>query len=223
MPRDFDDDFYVIDEGEPDEVGLGHRGEDNQEIVPAGAPLPRRRGGQTVYQPRYAAEAERLCKIGLTDEELAEFFNVHRTTIYRWCADHPDFAEAIMIGKEATDDRVEKSLYRRANGYDIRVEKLFSYQGEISRATVIEHVPPDPKSMIFWLKNRRRDKWRDVSEFTGAGGKPLIPQDPVTAKELARYLAFVVSQGAKQIDAEAVDADVQYLPAPESKDEADGS
>ena len=31
-------------------------------------------------------------------------------------------------------------------------------------ADFIEHFPPDPTSMIFWLKNRQPDKWRDKRE-----------------------------------------------------------
>jgi hypothetical protein len=218
MPRDFDDDLYVIDKGESDEVGLGHHGEGNQQVLAIGTGLPGP-GRKPVYRPEFATQALKLCKFGATDDQLADFFEVHRATIYRWRAEYPDFAAATALGKEETDDRVEEALLRRAVGYDRPIKRMFSFQGVISSADDIEHIPPDVKAAIFWLKNRRKDKWRDVSEFTGAGGKPLIPQDPVTAKELARYLAFVVSQGAKQIDAEAVDADVQYLPAPDSDSE----
>lgn len=221
MRRDPDDDFYVIDKpmpmAEAEAMGLGYHGEGNQEVLAIGSGLAGP-GRKSVYRPEFAPQALKLCKYGLTDDELAEWFGVHRATIYRWRGEHPDFAEATQLGKDEADDRVEKALYRRAVGYDIRTEKLFSYEGSISRADVIEHIQPDVKAITFWLKNRRKEKWRDVSEFTGAGGKPLIPQDPVTAKELARYYAFMISQGAKMIDADPVEADVEYLPAPDSKD-----
>jgi hypothetical protein len=211
---DFSDDFYVIDEGEPEQIGLGHHGEDNQEVAPA----RKRRGGfQTAYEPRFAELARVACKFGATDEELAEEFRVHRVTIYRWRREHPEFAAAVKLAKEEADDRVERSLYSRANGYDRRAEKLFSYEGKISRGKVIEHVPADPKAAIYWLNNRRREKWRHSSELTGANGAPLIPREAPSPKELARWCALILTRGAETIDAE-----VQYLPAPNSEDDSYG-
>lgn len=37
------------------------------------------------------------------------------------------------------------------------------------------YIPPSTTAQIFWLKNRKREHWRDVSktEVTGADGKPL--------------------------------------------------
>lgn len=35
-------------------------------------------------------------------------------------------------------------------------------------APFVEHYPPDATSMIFWLKNRQPDKWRDKRD--GADG-----------------------------------------------------
>ena len=31
----------------------------------------------------------------------------------------------------------------------------------MTRVPYIEHVPPDNTAMIFWLKNRQADRWRD--------------------------------------------------------------
>ena len=44
------------------------------------------------------------------------------------------------------------------------------------RAKTREHVPPDTTACIFWLKNRRKDEWRDRQEHTGADGTPLVPE-----------------------------------------------
>lgn len=110
----------------------------------------------------------------MTDEELARFFDVHVATIYRWQATFPEFCEALKVGKAAPDDRVERSLYHKAVGYTFESEKIFNYQGEIVRAKCVEHVPPDTTAAIFWLKNRRKDDWRDRHEHTGADGSALF-------------------------------------------------
>lgn len=125
---------------------------------------PQNRGRPTAYKPEYATKAEKLCELGATDLELAEFFDVDVRTIYRWKHDHEDFCQALKVGKDQLDDRVERSLYQRAVGYSFNSEKLFHFQGLVTRADTIEHVPPDPGAALSWLKNRRGDKWRDKSE-----------------------------------------------------------
>ena len=122
-------------------------------------------GRPTSYDPVFAEQAEKLCELGATDLELAEFFKVDVRTIYRWKHDHDEFCQALKVGKDALDDRVERSLYQRAVGYSFNSEKLFHFQGHITRADTIEHVPPDPGAALSWLKNRRGDKWRDKQEI----------------------------------------------------------
>lgn len=134
-------------------------------------------GRPTDYRDEFAEQARKLCEMGATDEDLANFFEVHVATIYRWKLRHQPFCEAVKIAKDVADDRVEMSLYRRALGYTFDSEKIFQHQGEIVRAATKEHVPPDATSMIFWLKNRRKDAWRDRSEnaLVDENGKTLTP------------------------------------------------
>ena len=119
------------------------------------------RGRPSSYEPEFAAQAEKLCALGATDLELADFFKVDVRTIYRWKHVHDDFCQALKVGKDALDDRVERSLYQRAVGYSFNSEKIFHFQGTITRAETVEHVPPDPGAAMSWLKNRRGEKWRD--------------------------------------------------------------
>lgn len=135
----------------------------------------RKPGRPTAYKPQYAEQAEKLCKLGATDIEIADFFAVTDRTIYRWQAEYPEFCQALKVGKETADDRVERSLYHRASGYTFDSEKVFQFQGAIVRAKTREHVPPDTTAAIFWLKNRRREDWRDRHdhELTGKDGGPI--------------------------------------------------
>lgn len=132
-----------------------------------------KRGRPPSYKPEYIEQARKLCELGATDVELANFFGVERTSIWRWSSRYPEFAAALKTGKAAADDRVEQSLYHRAVGYTYDAEKVFQFQGQIVRAPVVEHVPPDTTAMIFWLKNRKQAEWRDRHEHTGADGGPL--------------------------------------------------
>ena len=126
-------------------------------------------GRPTAYRPEFAKQAQKLCEIGATDMEIAQFFGVHVSTIYRWKHSESAFCEALLVGKDKLDDRVERSLYQRAVGYSYNSEKVYQYQGEIVRTETIEHVPPDPGAQMHWLKNRRGDKWRDKTEVEHTG------------------------------------------------------
>lgn len=121
-------------------------------------------GRPTGYEPSFAVQAKKLCELGATDIEVADFFEVSDRTVYRWQLKYPEFCQALKAGKEAADERVERSLYHRATGYTFDSEKVFQHQGSIVRAKTREHVPPDTTSMIFWLKNRRPEQWRDKTE-----------------------------------------------------------
>ena len=127
--------------------------------MPAGRP--------SKYAPAFADQAEKLCKLGATDLELAEFFDVDVRTIYRWKALHEEFCQALKAGKDVADERVERSLYNRAVGYTHEAVKIFMPAGakEPVYAPYQEHVPPDPTSCIFWLKNRRSEEWRDAKQL----------------------------------------------------------
>lgn len=124
-----------------------------------------KRGHPTDYRPEFTAQAEAMCLSGATDAEIAHALGVSTRTIYRWQAAHPEFCQAIKTGKEPADDRVERSLYHRAVGYSFEAERIVTVGGKTEKVKYTEHVPPDTASMIFWLKNRRKDNWRDIQQY----------------------------------------------------------
>jgi hypothetical protein len=124
--------------------------------MPAGRP--------TDYKSEFAAQAEKLSLLGATDMQMADFFGVAESTFHRWKHEHPKFQESIKLAKEHADKSVERSLYRKALGYEFESEKVFCSEGQIIRAATREFVPPSDTAMIFWLKNRKPAEWRDKSE-----------------------------------------------------------
>ncbi len=116
-------------------------------------------------------QAEKLAKLGATDREVAEFFDVTVRTIYRWKNENDSFCQALKTGKEFADDRVERALYHRALGYSFDAVKIFADPKTGSEHVVdyVEHCPPDTTAAIFWLKNRRPDEWRDKRDVEHSG------------------------------------------------------
>lgn len=140
----------------------------NCPCMPAGRP--------TDYDDAYPEQAGKLCQLGATDPDLADFFGVAISTVRLWMGTHAEFSAAIKDGKEAANARVERSLYQRAMGYTYDAVKIFQYEGVTIEHAYREHCPPDSAAMIFWLKNRKPEVWRDRREVTGADGGPLQVQ-----------------------------------------------
>lgn len=141
-------------------------------------------GRNSLYKPEYDEIAKRLCDIGATDFELAQFFGVNKSTIYYWKNEYPSFNEACQLGKTGPDSRVENSLYHRAVGYSFDARKFFNNEGEITTVEYVEHVPPDTKAAHIWLLNRRPDKWREKVEHSGTDGGPIQLQITSTDAKL---------------------------------------
>lgn len=123
-------------------------------------------GRPTDYKAAYCEQATKLCQLGATDQELADFFEVNVASIYRWKISHPPFCEALKVGKAAADERVERSLFAKATGFEHDTVKIFNAEGVPLIVPFREKVAPDVTACIFWLKNRRPKEWRDRLEQT---------------------------------------------------------
>jgi hypothetical protein len=121
-------------------------------------------GRPSKFKPEFIKQTEKLCSLGATDEDLADFFEVSIRTIANWKAEQPEFLQALKGGKDEADERVERSLYQRAVGYTYDAVHFSSFQGVVTATPHRIHVPPDTTAMIFWLKNRRAEQWRDKTE-----------------------------------------------------------
>lgn len=132
-------------------------------------------GRPTDYRPEFVEQGRKLCELGATDQELADFFDVDVRTIYRWKHDHDEFCQALKVGKDVADERVERSLYQKAIGYEQDEVKIFmpSGAGEPVYAPFRAKVAPDTTAAIFWLKNRRSAAWRDKTEVEHNVNKDL--------------------------------------------------
>ncbi|WP_228412518.1 terminase [Chryseobacterium sp. G0240] len=126
-------------------------------------------GAPTKYNPEYNDQVYKICLLGATDKDLADFFNVAESTINNWKKEYPEFLESIKRGKQIADANVADRLYQRALGFEHDSEEIKVIEGDIERVPVRKVYPPDPTSAIFWLKNRQPEKWRDKQEIENNG------------------------------------------------------
>lgn len=117
---------------------------------------------------------------GLTIAEIGKEMGVSRATVNRWISNYPDFKEAINAGRDASDSKVERSLYQRAVGYTYKERKIINVLDSSGKPvparieTVEKHVPPDTTAQIYWLKNRKRDQWKDKWEVKVDTEKEIV-------------------------------------------------
>ena len=121
------------------------------------------------YKPEFAAQAAKLCALGATDSQLADFFEVAVSTVSLWKVEHSEFSEALKLAKDEADAQVEQSLYRRAMGYEHDETDIRVVDKEIVLTPIRKHYPPDTTACIFWLKNRQSAQWRDKVEQVVSG------------------------------------------------------
>ena len=116
--------------------------------------------------PESLTRLEGWARDGLTDEQIAQKMGISKGTLYDWKNKFPEFSNALKNGKEVVDTLVENALLKRALGYNYL--EVTEEDGDLGykKKTVHKQMPPDVTAQIFWLKNRRPDKWRDkpVSE-----------------------------------------------------------
>jgi hypothetical protein len=131
----------------------------------------------TEYKAAYAEGARKLAKLGATDQEVADFFNVSVRTVHRWKNTYEEFCHSLKAGKEEADARVERALYHRAIGYEQEEVKIFMPAGkdEPVYAKFTAKIAPDTTAAIFWLKNRKPEEWRDRHDVEHGGRVLLTP------------------------------------------------
>ncbi len=86
---------------------------------------------------------------GLTNDQLAECMGISETTLYKWKAENTEFAELLKANKDYADTQVENALYKAA-------------------------MEGNTTAQIFWLKNRRRDNWRDKQDVEVSGDISIV-------------------------------------------------
>ena len=122
--------------------------------------------------PEGLLKIEGWARDGLINEQIAQNIGITATTLYEWKNKFPEISEALKRGKDVIDRQVENSLLKRALGYEhtetTREAVKDPESGNIEmRVTkeVTKTVIPDTTAQIFWLKNRKPDKWRDKPAY----------------------------------------------------------
>jgi hypothetical protein len=144
-------------------------------------------GRPTDYKKEYETQVYKLCLLGATDVEIADFFGIRESTLNNWKKKHPQFMESIKKGKDMADATVSESLYKRANGYSHKDTDIRVIDEKVVKTPLTKHYPPDTAAAIFWLKNRQSKKWRDKINHEHEGATVVHTTVSLTAEEIKSF------------------------------------
>lgn len=137
---------------------------------------------------------------GLTDKDIAtKKIGIGERTFTDWKKKHKAITAALKEGRAPVDTEIEDSMVRSAKGFKVKEKKAFKVKTtkkkggmEITEehmevVEVERFVDPVVVAQIFWLKNRKKDYWKD---------KPISESDEVVdriADRMAQILNGVES------------------------------
>lgn len=143
--------------------------------------------------PEGLLKIEGWARDGLTDEQIARNIGITPKTLYEWKNRFRELSEALKKGKEVVDRQVENALLKRALGYsyeEVTHERKYNKEKDeielVPVKVVTKQVAPDTTAQIFWLKNRRPDKWRDRKELDANVNHSNNPFQELSVDELKK-------------------------------------
>lgn len=117
---------------------------------------------QEWLMPEGLLKIEGWARDGLTDEQIAQNMGIAYSTFRSWRDKFSAISAVLKKGKEVIDRQVENALLKRALGYEYEEVKEKFEGGVLTERTVTKkEVVADTTAQIFWLKNRKPDRWRD--------------------------------------------------------------
>lgn len=137
---------------------------------------PHGAGRTGVFQPWMIQEAQELVgKLGARNSDLAEYFDVHVTTVEYWLRHKPEFKRAVKKGRLESSLKVSQALYHKAIGYShpdtkyfMQPKKYFDEDGKLTEETkeplairITKYYPPDTAAAIKYLSIMMREVWAE--------------------------------------------------------------
>jgi len=111
-----------------------------------------------------------LSLLGATYDQMAEFFEISKSTLETWRSLDPTLDAAIRNGRIGADMEVAHAWKRKAVGYSYEEKTVISRvnkEGEmvvVREEVVTKHHAPDAFAAMKWLERRQRELWADVQK-----------------------------------------------------------
>ena len=136
---------------------------------------------ESKYDENFPERAMDFASEGMTDSQIAYQLGISRSSFYNYKQQHSRFAEAIDVGRDVIDSRVENRLLELALGnYTITIH-VTDHEGR-TRTTVKDAIP-NLKAIQYWLE--RSDKRKGILPETKEK-KTVVEISPAAVPEAAK-------------------------------------
>lgn len=115
----------------------------------------------TRVEPRLL-EIAAWCRNGVIEADIAKNLGIAYSTFNEYKKRYSELSEVLKENKEVIDIQVENALLKTALGFEY-TEETVTNAGEV--VEVKKYSKPNTTSLIFWLKNRKPQSWRDRQEI----------------------------------------------------------
>lgn len=105
-----------------------------------------------ILTPENILRVQGWARDGLTLDEIAKNLDIAKSTLCKWKDEEKELSDALKIGRDVADRVIENALYKAA-------------------------AEGNPTCMIFWLKNRKSQQWRDGKALELAGSIETASHD----------------------------------------------
>lgn len=140
--------------------------------APKGNKYGKNGGRPTLYRVEMCEKVVEFGKLGDSITTIAVKLGIRKQTVYEWCRAHQEFADAIKESQEYAQKWWEQQMLMAATGAN-----------KDANATL----------MIFTMKNRFRDDWRDKidQEISGKNGGAIEVKATITMTPEEAYKAAI--------------------------------
>lgn len=126
----------------------------------------------TTHVKPYLKDITKWIRKGEPEYIIFEKLGVSETRWYEYKKNKRELREAIKRGEQHLTKHVESMLYKKCSGYEVEETKtLIEKDGKGKEKKKIEkitkHIIPSDTSIIFFLKNKDPENWKDRQEFKG--------------------------------------------------------
>ena len=150
---------------------------------------------------------EQMAREGLTNDQIASELGIHRRTLYTWLPQYESLAMALQRGRADIDQTVVLSLLKRSLGFEVDEEQTttedkLDKEGNVHTLTKTvktkRFIPPSDSAIIFFLKNRLPNEFRDRRELDITNDQPKVTLFNLLANLTVDDVKKAIDQGGVQ-------------------------
>ena len=136
-----------------------------------------------------------LSEDGFSEDEMAHRMGLEPEILQKWKKKHPEFGEAVALGRPDSDFHVINALYKKATGFNVELKKTYKLKKidfdpetgkkireyeELAMGVDETFIPADLSAEKFWLESRQGERWSRSAHSSvpdgEAGGVVIVPE-----------------------------------------------